>query len=95
MPVFNTDGKLVTLIVPQVYYNPDAQFNLISCSQLEDLGYDVHFRQRKIDGNNIEIPIMRTGSICALQCAGKPHYDYTSNQHDAFAAIGKMTKHEQ
>ena len=94
VPILNADGKMVTLLVPNVYYNPDAQFNLISCSQLEDLGYDVHFRQRKIDSNNVEIPITHTGSIYALQCAGKPQYDYACNQHESFAAICRMTKHE-
>jgi hypothetical protein len=53
VPVLNTDGKLVTSIVPKVYYNQDAQFNLISCSQLVDLGYDMHFWQGKIDAEHL------------------------------------------
>ena len=73
---------MVTLLVPNVYYNPDAQFNLISCSQLEDLGYDVHFRQRKIDGNNVEIPITRTGSIMKFT-----HYNTQANLDMTMHAI--------
>ena len=36
------------LEIQDVYYQPSSDYNLISCSQIEDAGYDIMFWQRQI-----------------------------------------------
>ena len=58
LPIRNQQGRITTLVVPDVYYHPDSQYNLLSCSQLEDSGYDVQFRNRTIVGHGQQLQLI-------------------------------------
>ena len=49
-----------------MYCQPSSDYNLISCSQLEDVGHDVMFRQRQMM-RHLAIGLTRTGNIYAIQ----------------------------
>ena len=93
IPVFDTSGKLAELIVPDVYYSPDSKYNLISCAQLEDLGYDVQFSKRQICTPTTSIAIARVGNVYALANAGHSVTHAPPRDH-ALPAVGRMTKQE-
>jgi hypothetical protein len=75
-------GKLSTLVILWQMVTTTLKHNSIniSCSQLEGLGYEIqwHFWQRQIEGQGQAIPMIHSGNIYTLQCAGKPQFDYTT-----------------
>ena len=87
IPVFDTSGKLAELVVPDVYYSPDSKYNLISCAQLEDLGYDVQFSKRQICTPTTSIAIARIGNVYALANAGHS-VTHTPPRDHALPAVG-------
>ena len=96
LPVQSSDGRPDMLEIQDVYYQPTSAYNLISCSQLEDAGYDVMFRQRQIMGQIQEIGLKRTGNIYAIQEADNDTKGYIFHQDTAYAGthVGKMRADE-
>ncbi len=84
------------LEVQDVYYQPSSAYNLISCSQLEDAGYDVMFRQRQIMGQDQAIGLTRTGNIYVIQEADNDTKGYIFHQDTTYAGahVGKMRSDE-
>ena len=84
------------LEIQDVYYQPTSAYNLISCSQLEDAGYDVMFRQRQIMGQSQEIGLKRTGNIYVIQEADNDTTGYIFHQDTAYEGthVGKMRADE-
>jgi hypothetical protein len=94
LPVQGSVGRPVLLEIQDVYYQPSSAYNLISCSQLEDVGYDVMFRQRQIMGQ--AIGLTRTGNIYVIPEAANDTKGYIFHQDTTYAGthVGKMRADE-